>query len=133
MTGKAIRIYTQHWAAQEYQDAVANGDTPAPTDDAGELYLINDWNEDYGDWNADQTTWIPATDVQTAVVLLTGHTTDFYVQACSAEGPDISPRDWYTSRYVHPYTGDVTEQSAHLEGPWNAEEARAIHAQLFAR
>ncbi len=134
MAAKAIRIYTQQWTADEYFAAVELGDVPAPSDTTGELYVIADHADDFGDWNDDETIWLPASDVETAVLLLTGHATRFYAATCSETVPQVSTRAWYQDQpYENPYTGEHTERSAHLEGPWSDEEATAIHARVHAR
>jgi hypothetical protein len=133
MPDKAIRVYTQHWTANDYQEAVANGDTPAPTDETGEPYLIKDWAETYGGWNDDDTVWIPATDVDTAALLLTGHTTHFWASTCSDTGPSVTTKSWYENEYADHYTGDMTSKTAHLEGDWSDQEATEIRAQVLGR
>lgn len=134
MPGKGIRIYTQEWTAEQYHGAVELGDAPPPSDTTGELYAITDHAGDFGDWNQDETAWIPTSDVETAVLLLTGHATHFYAVACSDDGPRVTARAWYQDQpYEHPYTGARTERSAHLEGPWSDEEASAIRARVLTR
>lgn len=134
MTVKGIRIYTQEWSAEQYRAAVELGDAPDPSDTTGELFAITEHAEDFGDWNDDETAWIPASDVETAVLLLTGRTTHFHAVTCSDEGPQVTARAWYEDQpYEHPYTGAHTERSAHLEGPWTDEEATAIRARALTR
>lgn len=134
MPDKAVRVYTQTWSAQEYQDAVENGDAPASTDTDGTPYLIREHAEDFGDWNDDETAWIPAPDVETAARLLAGTVTGFWATECSDTAAEIGPGAWYSDEpYHHPYTGQVTAKSAHLEGDWSVDEARAIRAQVLRR
>jgi hypothetical protein len=133
MPDKAIRVYTQQWTADEYAEGAALGDLP-PTDDDGRLYLIKDYAEDIGDWNADQTVWVPASDVDTAVHLLTGGNHRFWAVECSDTSAAITPRAWYDDQpYTHPHTGAVTEQSAHLVGDWTDQEATEIRTKVLHR
>jgi hypothetical protein len=135
MPDKAIRVYTQEWSADEYEEGVANGDLP-PTDDTGQLYLIKDYADSpaVGDWNEDETVWVPASDVDTAVHLLTGGNHQFWAAECSDTSAVITPRAWYDDQpYTHPYTGAVTEQSAHLVGDWTDQEATLIRTKVLRR
>jgi hypothetical protein len=133
MPAKAIRIYTQTWSAQEYHEAVELGDAPADTDTVGTLYEIGQHADDLGEWNQDESAWIPASDVDTAAHLLASSTTGFWAATCSHTAAEIGPGAWYTDQlYTHPYTGEVTAKTARLEGPWTVEEARAIRAQVIA-
>jgi hypothetical protein len=133
MLEKAIRVYTQEWSAKEYAEGVANGDLP-PTDDTGQSYLIKDYAEGIGDWNEDETVWVPASDVDAAVHLLTGGNHQFWAAGCSQDGAVISPRAWYDDRpYTHPHTGAVTEKSAHLVGDWTEQEATEIRIKVLGR
>jgi hypothetical protein len=133
MPDKAIRVHTQEWTADEYEEGVALGDL-RPTDDDGCLYLIKDYAEDVGDWNQDETVGFPASDVDTAVHLLTGGNHEFWAVECSCTGAAITPRAWYTDQpYTHPYTGAVTEKSAHLVGDWTDQDATEIHTKVLAR
>ena len=134
MPEKAVRIYTQTWSAQQYQEAVELGDSPPPTDTTGTLYLIREHAEDLGDWTQDETAWIPATDVDTAAHLLSGSATGFWAAECSDSAAEIGPRAWYSDEpYTNPVTGEVTEKTARLEGDWSVEEARAIRAKALPR
>lgn len=134
MPTKAIRIYTQTWSAQEYHEAVELGDAPPPTDSVGTLYPISEHADDFGDWNDDETLWIPASDVDTAAHLLCGSHTHFWAAECSDTAAEIGPGAWYTDEpYTNPVTGEVTAKSARLEGPWSVEEARAIRTQVITR
>jgi len=131
---KAVRIYTQTWSAQEYQEAVELGDSPPPTDEVGTVYLIREHAEDSGDWNQDETAWIPATDVDTAAHLLSGSTTGFWAAECSDTAAEIGPGAWYMDEpYTNPVTGEVTEKTARLEGDWSVQEARAIRGKALPR
>ena len=133
MPEKAIRVYTQEWTAAEHEEGVALGDL-RPTDDDGRLYLIKDYAEDIGDWNEYETVWVPASDVDTAVHLLTGGNHRFWAVECSDTSAAITSCAWYTDQsYTHPYTGAVTEQSAHLEGDWTDQEATVIRAKVLRR
>jgi len=133
MPEKAIRIYTQEWTADQYEEGVANGDLP-PTDDDGHLYLIKDYAEGIGGWNEDETIWVPASDVDAAVHLLTGGNHQFWAAACSEDGAVISPRAWYDDQpYTHPPTAAVTEKSAHLIGDWTDQEATEIRTRVLRR
>jgi hypothetical protein len=134
MGDKALRVYTQQWTGDEYEQAAANGDAPQPTDDVGELYLIDQWADDFGDWNQDESAWIPATEVATAVRMLTGATTEFWASECSDSAAETGPGTWYSDQlYTNPYTGEVTAKTAHLVGDWSVEQAREIRAQVITR
>lgn len=126
MTAKAIRVFTQRWSAQEYHDAVELGDSPTPSDEEGEAFLITDWAESFSDQ-------IPAGDVQVAAGLLTGHYSDFWAVSCSADRGPATTTSWYSDhQYVHPHTGQVTEKTAYLEGDWTDQEAEQIRALVLA-
>jgi len=131
---KAVRVYTQHWNADEYHAAVEHGDTPDPVDTDGELYEIPLHADNLGDWNQDETQWIPADDVTTAAHLLSGHATGFWASECSDSAAEIGPGAWYEDEPYHdPHTGEVTAKSARLEGDWTVEQARAIRDRVLRR
>jgi hypothetical protein len=133
MSNKGIRIYTNEWSAEEYAEAVENGDTPEDNSGNGILYLISDYAEDFGEWNDDETQWINASDVVTAYHLLSGSSASFWAESCSSSPAEIGPNDWYEEDYTHLYSGDVTRKSAHLVGEWTFKEAREIHALVFPK
>jgi hypothetical protein len=133
---KGVRIYTNEWTAEEYAEGVDNGSLEL-NDDPGELYLISDYADDFGEWVyniAETGTWVPATDAQTAAHLLSGSSSSFWACECSSGAAEVDVNDWYEEEdYTHPYTGVVTHQSAHLEGEWTDAEAAQIHDLVFPK
>lgn len=107
-------------------------DEPECKSEDSEEFTVADWQDDHGDWNEDETEWIPATIGETAVAMLKGAHTHFYALESSASGPGVdgSCNPWYTSEpYTDPHSGEIEEKSAHLKG-FTAEETRAIFSQL---
>lgn len=134
MTTKGIRIYTNEWTADEYEQAVNNGDTPEDNSGNGEFYAVADWREDFGDWADDRCLdWTPATDTEVAGHLLSSPVTRFWAEECSDTAAEISVSAWYTEQYSDNYTGDVTSKSAHLEGDWTDAAATQIRALVLGR
>lgn len=137
---KGIKVYTQEWTAKEYEEAVENGDAPDPTDYAGEVFDTAECAGNFGDWTDPDASpymfgdaYVPATAVLTAYHFLTGSVTRFWAEECSDSPAEVGTGAWYSSHYVHPYTGDVEEKSAHLVGDWTIEEAREIYRLVMGK
>jgi hypothetical protein len=101
----------------------------AETEEIGEetsVYTVENHTDDFGDWNEDETEWIPAGVIDTAVNLLTGSGgTNFWAN----EGDG----SYFTDEpYVHPYTGEREEQFASLNG-FTPDQLAAIRKYAIAR
>jgi len=131
-----ITVYTSKF------DPWENGeDEPNLNDSYSEDFHTADYLEDLGDWSEDSGfddgeewhgTWIPATDVYAAAHLLNGHGRNFYASETSAE-PTDGVKVWYVEEtYIHAYTGERTEKTAHLYG-FTEDEQREIYALVMNR
>lgn len=119
-----ITIYKTTFAAWE-----EGADEPERIGEDSEVFTIEDFREDFGDWNADETEWVPASVEVTAFMLLTGTQGKFWASECSSSGAEVACGDnpfYMDEPYTHPYTGEMTEQTAHLDG-FTPEEIARIH------
>jgi hypothetical protein len=82
-----------------------------PIDEETTVYTVEDFCDDFGDWQDDEcTVWVPARVTDAAVNLLTGMGgTNFWAN----EGDGSYFVD---EPYIHPYTGEREEQFASLRG-----------------
>lgn len=104
-----------------------------PDTDEPELKAEHEYRIDLADLVEDEET-----NVQAAAAFLAGkrHTCTVWFAAVEASvfgpGVAIDHRLWYIDEpYHHPYTGEIEEQTAHLNGFTDAE-ARQIHRMVLA-
>jgi hypothetical protein len=122
-----ITVYTVEYAAWE-----EGADEPERIGEDSESYTIEDFRADFGDWNEDESEWIPASVIDAAVNMLTGSVTQFWASEASSSAGEVACGDnpWYMSEtYVNPYTGDMEEKSAHLSG-FTADEIAEIYRRV---
>lgn len=120
-----ITVYTTFYAKM-----VEGDDEPQKTGERTDEYVISVYSDVHGDWSDDETKWIPAGIVETAVHILTdGQSGMLYASEASAT-PASGNNIWYSEEtYKHPYTGERTERTAHLSG-FSEDEQRAVYAGL---
>ena len=132
MSNKGIRIYLSEWTAKEYAEGVERGDLSTAYA-ATSMYYIDSHSDDFGEWNDDETEWVPATDVVTAFHLLSGSVASFWAQESSESLAEASVHGWYEDEYTHGHPGYVIHKSAHLVGEWTDAEAAEIHKLVMKR
>jgi hypothetical protein len=126
----SITIYKTTFAAWE-----EGADEPERIGEETRVLEIEDYRENFADWNDDETEWVLASPVFTAFCLLNGSNSDFWVSECSSSAGEVACGDnpWYSDEpYSHPYTGEMEEQSAHLNG-FTPEEIAEIYKLVKGR
>jgi hypothetical protein len=110
-------------------------DEPEEIDTETFILDVNGLREDFGDWNDDETVWIPAAVVEVASRLLTGEQCKFWASECSSSGAEVRSGDnpfYMDEPYTHPYTGVREDKTAHLSG-FTAAEIAEIHSIVIGR
>lgn len=108
-------------------------DEPEVKTDDSDVFVVEDFQNDNGAWNHDDTEWTPASLADTAVAMLRGAHTRFHVAEASQAGPHVdgSHNPWYIAEpYVDPYSGEREESTAHLDG-FTPDELRTIYAHVI--
>ena len=106
-----------------YDPWLEEQDEPCVAEQRTDHHVIED--EDIADALAEGDT-LPA---YVASILTDGRGSGCYAVYAS-DSPTVSARTWYSAEpYEHPYTGELTEVSYHLDGPeWDDELARQVAA-----
>jgi hypothetical protein len=126
-TDATVTVYTSTYAPWE-----EGADEPELISTDAEVYFVQDYRDQFGDWNENETVWIPASVADTAAHLLSGSVTQFWAGECSSSAGEVSCGDnpWYSDEpYTNPYTGEMEEKSAHLSG-FTPAETTEIYAQV---
>ena len=126
-----ITIHKAQFAAWGEYD-----DEPERIFDDSTTIDVDEYREDRGEWTGeDFEVWVPMTAAEAAFHLLNGSGTDFWASECSSSGAEVRSGDnpfYMDEPYIHPYTGERTEQSAHLKG-FTPEEIVEIHRLVIGR